>query len=445
VSILTPDFTTNPYWWDAAPPDRTAKDPLPDAVDVAIIGSGFCGLSGALELARAGVSVAVLEAGPLGIGASSRSGGMVSSGQKLVLTDVLKDFGEEGAARALEDSASTFSFLQSLIARENLDADLQICGRFFGAWTPKHFDTLQKHADLLTRRTGVHAHIIPRERQREEIGSDFYYGGMLVEEYGGVHPAKYNRALREAAKAAGAGLYAFAAVEGWDKVTGGLNVRTARGVVRAKHLMVATNGYTTAEALPWHRRRIIPVTAFIIATEELAPGVMDAIIPKRRMLSDTRKELSFFRPSPDGTRLLFGGRPDALHNDERSAAVGLHARMTAVFPQLKKVRISHSWRGNVCMTFDHLPHLGQEEGVHYALGCNGNGVALMTWMGQQTALNILGRQNRMPVFQDRPFPTAAAYRDKTWFLPFVSAGYHLRDLIDRPRAVLAERFSRPEI
>jgi gamma-glutamylputrescine oxidase len=440
--ILTPDFTTDPYWWDAASPDPTAMDELPDETDVAIIGSGFCGLSAALELARAGVRATVLEAGPLGIGASSRSGGMVSSGQKMVLTDVLKNFNEEETGRALEDSAATFSFLQELIGREKLDADLQISGRFFGAWTPQHFNTLERHAELLMRRTGVHTHIIPRSRQREEIGSDFYHGGMSVEEYGGVHPAKYNRALRQAAKAAGAGLHAFAAVQGWEKDKDGLVVRTARGTLRTRHLVVSTNGYTTADALPWFRRRLIPVTAFIVATEPLSKEMMDEVMPKRRMISDTRKELSFFRPSPDGTRVLFGGRPDALRNDERSAAIGLRARMVQIFPQLEKVRLSHAWRGNVSMTFDRLPHLGQQEGVHYALGCNGNGVALMSWMGQQTALNILGRQNRLPAFQDRPFPTAVGYRDRTWFLPLVSAGYHLRDFMDRPAAVLQERWSR---
>lgn len=435
---LTDDFTTDPYWWMAAPPDPTAKDPLPETTDVAIVGSGFCGLATALELARNGVKATVLEAGPLGIGASSRSGGMVSSGQKMVLTDVLKEFSEADKAHALEDSSETFEFLKTLVARENLDADLQLCGRFFGAWNRAHFKTLQKHAELLEKKTGVVTHIIPRERQREELGSDFYHGGMLVDDYGGIHPAKYNKALREAAKARGASLHAFAAVEGWQRKQDWIEVRTARGTLRAKHLVVATNGYTP-ETFGWFRRRVIPVTAFIIATEPLPEGMMDEIIPKRRMISDTRKELSFFRPSPDGTRVLFGGRPNAFHNDERSAAIGLRARMIQVLPQLAKVRISHSWRGNVCMTFDRLAHLGQEEGIHYALGCNGNGVALMSWLGQQTALNILGRQNRVPAFQDRPFPTAKGYAGRPWFLPFVSAGYHLRDFWDRPTAVLAER------
>ena len=215
-------------------------------------------------------------------------------------------------------------------------------------------------------------------------------------------------------------------------------------------MTILTPEFTTdpyrGDAAPPDRTATDPVPdetdVAIIATEKLSRGLMDDTMPKRRMISDTRKELSFFRSSPDGTRILFGGRPDALRNDERSAAVGLRARLVQVFPQLADVRISHAWRGNVCMTFDRLPYLGQEEGVHDALGCNGNGVALMSWMGQQTALNIFGRQNRLPAFQDRPFPTAMGYREKTWFLPSVSAGYHLRDVIDRPGAVLAERWSR---
>ena len=439
--IFANGFKTDPYWWEAAPPEDPGRDPLPDETDVAIVGSGFCGLAAALELARNGLSVAVLDSGPLGIGASSRSGGMVSSGQKLVLKDALKGFPPDQAAEALEDSKATFDFLQTLIAREQLDADLQISGRFFGAWTPAHYATLGQQAALLAERTGVRARMIPRARQREEIGSDFYHGGMLVEEYGGLHPSKYNAALRRAARRAGAGLHAFAGVEGWTPDGPWQRVRTARGTLRAKHVVVATNGCTSAN-LTWFRRRLIPVTAFIMATEPIEPRVMDEILPHRRMVSDTRKELSFYRPSPDGTRILFGGRPNAFGNDERSAAIGLHARMVQVWPQLRDVKLSHSWRGNVAMTFDRLPHLGQEDGIHYALGCNGNGVAMMSWLGHQTAERILGRRNRPSAFEDRPFPAPPLLRDNTWLLPLASAGYHLRDFLDRPGAVLAERRSR---
>ncbi len=112
-----PDFKAEPYWWDAAPPEDASGEALPERVDVLIVGSGFAGLSAALEAARAGVSVAVLDSGLLGGGASSRSGGMVSSGQKLVLTEVLRGLPAIKAQVALEDSKATFEFLPRAVGR----------------------------------------------------------------------------------------------------------------------------------------------------------------------------------------------------------------------------------------------------------------------------------------------------------------------------------------
>jgi gamma-glutamylputrescine oxidase len=185
-----PDFKAEPYWWDAAPPEDASGEALPERVDVLIVGSGFAGLSAALEAARAGVSVAVLDSGLLGGGASSRSGGMVSSGQKLVLTEVLRALPAIKAQAALEDSKATFEFLKDLIARERLDADLQLVGRFFGAFAPQHLQTLRCNAETLHRKTGVRIRVLSPAEQHEEVGSDYFHGGFVVEDYGGVHPAK---------------------------------------------------------------------------------------------------------------------------------------------------------------------------------------------------------------------------------------------------------------
>src|SRR5882672_9203123 len=172
-SIFTEDFQVKPYWWDAAPPEDASAEPLPETVDVAIVGSGWCGLTAAIELARAGLRTAVLDAGPLGFGASTRSGGMVSSGQKLVISGAYKVFGESNAERVFAESKGSFDFITGFIEREKLDADYQPCGRFFGAFTPGDFATLSRHAELLRERTHVTARLLPADRQREEIGSDF--------------------------------------------------------------------------------------------------------------------------------------------------------------------------------------------------------------------------------------------------------------------------------
>lgn len=434
-TIFAENFEVKPYWWDAAPPEDASAEPLPDEVDVAIVGSGYCGLAAAAELAAAGLRTAVLEAGPLGFGASSRSGGMVSSGQKLVITGAYKVFGEGNAERVFEESKASFEFITDYIERQRLDADYQHCGRFFGAFTPDAYRTLTRHADLLQQRTGVAARMVPAVRQREEIGSDFYHGGMVVEDYGGLHPAKYNRALRGLARQSGATLHSHARVTGTEPDGAGRVVLTARGRVRAREVMIATNGYTD-RAVPYLQRRIVPVASYIVATEPLPPEVMAEVLPHRRMMSDTRRELNYFRPSPDGTRLLFGCRPSFRDKDERTIARGIHRRMLQVFPQLAGRRLTHVWKGFVAMTFDKVPHMGTYEGVHYAMGCNGNGVAIATYLGHQTAQKILGRQNRPSIFDGRPFPSHPLYGGSPWLVPLASGYYHLRDMLDRPGAAL---------
>jgi len=385
--------------------------------------------------------VAVLDGGALGGGASSRSGGMVSSGQKLVLTEALKGLPAEKQVAALEDSKATFEFLKDLVAREKLDADLQLCGRFFGAFTPAHLATLHANAETLHRRTGVTIRILSRAEQRAEVGSDYFHGGFVVEDYGGVHPAKLNRALRGAARTAGAQLHSHARVLGTQRDGDGHLVRTERGEIRARHVLFATNGYTDG-ASAYAQKRVVPVMSYQIATEPLPPGMLDRLIPHRRMVTDSRKELTYTRPSPDGTRLLFGCRPRSIDAAPEDLALRMRARLLRIWPELAPIRLTHAWGGYVAMTADRIPHFAEQDGVMHALGCNGNGVALMTFLGWHAAQLILGRTNRRAFFADIPFPAVPEPAGRSWFVPLASAAYHLRDFAANPGEVIAERLGR---
>lgn len=422
-------FTTDPYWWDAAPPED-ARDPLPARADVVVVGSGYAGLSAAAELARNGTGVVVLDAEALGVGASTRSGGMVSSGQKMVMTNAVRGKARERVSELLTDSVASFEHIENLIAQENLDAGYHKCGRYFAAYVPKHFERLRRQGELLREMTGVTVHTIPRSEQHRITATDFYHGGIVVDDYGGLHPGLYARSLRDLARRCGAKLFSHAPVRGIARDAEGFAVTTGRGVIRAREVVVATNGYT-GKATPKLRKRIVPVYSYQIATEPLPRELMDAINPGRRMISDSQRELYYTRPSPDGTRVLFGSRPSFIEMDERAAAANLAARLEEVWPQLSTFRITHSWRGKVAMTFDKVAHMGQDDGVHYAVGCNGNGVALMTYLGHQTALKLLGKANKVCAFDTPDFPTEPYYAGRPWFLPIVSAWYHLRDGIDR--------------
>ncbi|MCC7282532.1 MAG: FAD-binding oxidoreductase [Acetobacteraceae bacterium] len=429
--LYTDDFSTTPWWWEAARPVPGPPEPLPAELEVAIIGGGYTGLSAALTMGRMGTRALVLDAEAIGFGASSRNGGMVSGGLKIAGTGLAKRFGEAAADRLVREAAGSFGFLEELIARERIDCAYARTGRFVGAWTRRHLAGMERRAAWLADITGGAVRILPPDRVREELGSDRYFGGMVVEAAGGLHPARYVLGLAEAARQAGAILRGGVRAGRIAREGDGFRVFTSRGNVRAQAVLCATNGYSLHGPNEWLARRLIPVGSYIIATEVLPPATMQRLFPNRRMVSDSRRVLNYFRPCPEGKRVLWGGRASFAPTSPAAAAPVLHRMMTDVFPELGAARISHSWTGNVAFTFDFLPHIGVEDGVHYAAGCQGSGVAMQTWLGHQVALKILGRANARSAFDGLAFPTMRFYSGDPWFLPAVGEWYRLQDRIDR--------------
>lgn len=431
ADIFAEGFKAAPYWWEAAEPE-TDLDPLPARADAVVIGSGYAGLNAATELARAGLDVVVIDGGRIGEGGSTRSGGMVSSGQKLVVGGAIKGIDPELFDRMIGDSISSFDYLQTLINEEGLDADLKITGRFFGAHAPSMVEPTHRNGRILAEKTGVTVHLYDRGNQRQVIGSDYYFGGMVVDEYGGLHPGKYHQALRRRARSAGVKLRSHAKAGPVRNTGGGLKlVPTARGDIIADHVVSATNGYTRKDGHPELARRVVPVKSYQIATEPLPADLIETLIPKGRMISDTRRDVIYTRPSPDGSRILFGSRPGFFEREDRDAAPAIYQRMTEIWPELKAYKITHAWSGFVAMTADKVAHMGHRDNSEFAAGCNGNGVALMSYLGYQTAQKILGRQNRPTAFDRERFAAVPLYSGNPWFVPFVAAWYRLQDWYER--------------
>ncbi len=432
--IFTKTFRPAPYWWDAAEPAQRGAT-LPGHVAAAVVGGGYAGLSAALTLRRLGHDVLVLDAERIGWGASSRNGGMVSGGLKVASTGLETAHGALGARRIVDAAAASFPFIEETIAREKIDCDYVRCGRFVPAWTQKHYDGLAARAEYLAQITGLPTRMLPREKQREALGSDHYHGGMLAEASGSLHPGKYARGLARAAEAAGAVLMDGVRVGGIARDGDGFRLQTSAGEVRADAVLVATNGYSLGadgtSAMPWLAKRMIPVGSYIIATEPLGTETIDRLFPGRRMISDTKRVLNYFRPSPDGTRVLWGGRASFGPTTPEAAAPVLHATMAEVFPELRGAKLTHAWTGNVAFTFDFLPHIGVQDGLHYAAGCQGSGVAMATWLGHQAGLKIAGAANEPFALDGLRFPTLPGYGGNPWFLPMVGGWYRLRDRLDR--------------
>lgn len=408
---------------------------MPAHTAVAIIGGGYAGLSAALTLRRLGHEVTVLDAERIGWGASSRNGGMVSGGLKVASGALASTYGPEGARRIAGAAAASFPFIEETIAREAIDCDYVRCGRFMPAWTPKHYAGLAERAEFLAEVTGLPTLLVPRARQHEAIGSDHYHGGLIADGAGSLHPGKYARGLAKAAEAAGARLLDGIRVTGAVPEGDGFRIGTSAGTFRADAVLMATNGYTRGadggSAMPWLAKRMIPVGSYIIATEPLEPGLIDRLFPGHRTISDTKRVLNYFRPSPDGTRVLWGGRASFGPTTPEAAAPVLHATMAEVFPELAQTRLTHAWTGNVAFTFDFLPHIGVEQGVHYAAGCQGSGVAMATWLGHQVALKMAGAGNSDFALDGLKVPTVPGYSGDPWFLPLVGGWYRLRDRLDR--------------
>ena len=430
--ILHRDFTPSPYWWEAYRPVAGELVEAPQSARVAIIGGGYAGLSTALELAKHGIDAVVLEAAELGFGASTRNGGAVSGGVNIGkgFTGRAPDIDPDRAGHLLSDAAAAFGLVDRLIGEEAIDCCWEKPGRFVGAWTKRHFAAQSGRVALLNAAAGSGAYMVPRGGQREEIASGFYHGGMVVERSGKLHPALYYKGLVEACRRRAVKVCAKAAVGRIARAGNAWRVGTSRGEITAGDVVIATNGYT-GDLTPALKRRIVPIASHIIATEELPPDLARSLIPKGRTLSDTRRVLCYYRMSPDGRRMVFGGRARFTAVEPLVSAPILYRYMTQRFPQLLGVKITHAWTGNTAFTLDALPHMGQSEGLHYCLGCNGSGIAMMTYLGWQTARKIARAGNYPCSFDTDDFPGHRFYSGNPWFLPAVGGWYRLRDRLDR--------------
>ena len=402
-------------------------------MDVAIIGAGFTGLAAARQLARSGASVVICERESAGWGASSRNGGQVLTGLKLDPATLLARFGETRARELFDVSLASMSSLESLLRDEAIDCEYDRTGHVQAAWKPAHFDAFRDEQQLLARVFNHPVTLVSRADQAAELGSAIYHGLLVDERSAALNPAKYVQGLVRAVVRAGATIHEHTAVVGLTRSAGNWIVQTARGEIRAADLLIATNGYTSA-VTPALQRRLVPIGSYIVVTEPLPEATARQLIPRRRMVFDSKNFLYYFRLTPD-RRLMFGGRAEFTQpspDSTRRAAAILQRGLATVFPELAATRIDYAWGGNVAFTRDQMPHAGRLDEAYYSAGYSGHGVAMATYLGGLMARRIAGERFDHPLL-DVPFPAiplAGLAGGRPWFLPLVGAYYRFRDWID---------------
>lgn len=425
---------TTPFWWEAAEPQHGERVFDKTSCSVLIIGSGYTGLSAAITLAEAGqTDIMVVDAMRIGEGASSRNGGQIGNAPKFTLAQATARFGENRAREIMEDYGSSMNFMVKRAKSLQDPIDLNLAGSVAAAHSRKDLAKLCAFRDSLAPQDREKYEILDETQIHSVLKTDIYRGAMVRHDQGTIHPAKYVRALANRARALGVRIFTGWRYKGARKNAEGHvafmeNVQNRTLVeIHAEKILLGLNGYVGPE-VKWLRQRTIPVQSYMIATEEMSFDLLERLIPNNRAVGDTKHILYYFRRSPDGKRILFGGRARFRNSTEEQGAAGLRAFMEHTFPETRGVKLSHGWLGNVCFAYDFCSHGGRmEDGIYYLSCCNGGGISNQTYLGHRVAEYMLGVPNSDRGTIGSHFPRIYFYNGNPWFLPLVGTWYRFQD------------------
>jgi gamma-glutamylputrescine oxidase len=419
----------NSYYAASTPPGPAAPSLAGETrADVCVVGGGFAGLSAAIELARRGYSVVVLEAERVGWGASGRNGGQAIVGHA---SDdaIYAQLGAADARRAWDVTVDGLHLQRERIAEFRIDCD------FVPGYLSLAVNAPKAHALRRWQEASERAYGYPHWRWIEHgdigdwIASPRFYAGLHDALSGHLHPLKYCLGLAAAARAAGVRIFEHSRATAIARGAQPL-VSTAAGAVRCDFVVLAGNVYLGG-LVPALAARIMPVGTYIVATEPLPNGMAEALIRDRAAVCDTNFVLDYFRLSRDD-RLLFGGRVSYSTLTPPNLAQSMKARMRKVFPQLAAdIAIDHAWGGFVDITMNRAPDFGRvEPNIFYLQGFSGHGVALTGMAGKLVAEAIVGQAERFDLYarlRHRAFPGGRMLRTPALVLGMLY--YRLRDLL----------------
>jgi gamma-glutamylputrescine oxidase len=393
--------------------------------DVAIIGAGFTGISAALDLAKAGLRVVVLEANHIGSGASGRNGGLACSGWRQDQAWFENRLGKDDALKFWQLAQDAKADLVARMKDLAIDADWHQ-GQIFAAHTPAMMRALDNDAQHMARH---YEYDTPKRLDRDAaasaLGTCVYYGGWRDPTAGHLHPLKLLYGLAKSARAAGAIFHENTRAQAVQQFGNKRVVITKNGRVSADHVLLCGDGYldgidSDVEA------RVLPIGSFVLATAPLEPE--QSILQQNDSAMDTRFVVNYWRKSADN-RLIFGGGEKYTPGWPDDVAKFVQANMLKIYPQLASTKITHAWGGALGITPTRLPYLRQlGPGLLSASGYSGQGVVLAPYFGRILAQVVLGQMKHYDLVSRLPVPHFPGGRALRWpLLTAAMSWYAVRD------------------
>ncbi|WP_338648830.1 FAD-binding oxidoreductase [Pseudomonas sp. ML2-2023-3] len=394
--------------------------------DVCVIGAGYTGLSSALFLAEAGYSVTVLEAAKVGFGASGRNGGQLVNSYSRDVDVIEARYGDKTAEVLGSMIFEGADIIRQRIQHYDIQCDYRP-GGIFAALNKKQLKGLTEQKNSWERYGNQNLTLLDAHDIKREVGCDNYVGGLLDMQGGHIHPL--NLALGEASAIIGLGGKIFeqsAAVE----ITYGepITVRTAKGVVRAKYLLIAGNAYLPQNLDSRVTSKSMPCGSQIVVTEPLAENVARSLITHNYCVEDCNYLLDYYRLTADN-RLLYGGGVVYGAREPDDIEQLIRPKILKTFPQLKDVKIDYRWTGNFLLTMSRMPQFGRiEKNAYYMQGYSGHGVTCSHLAGKLISEMIRGDAERFDAFASLPHMPMLGGR--TFQVPLTAMGaayYAMRD------------------
>ena len=394
--------------------------------DVCVIGAGYTGLSSALFLAEAGYSVTVLEAAQVGFGASGRNGGQLVNSYSRDVDVIEARYGEKTARVLGSMMFEGADIIRQRIGRYDIQCDYRP-GGIFAALNKKQLKALAEQKSSWEAYGNQNLTMLDAADIKREVGCANYVGGLLDLQGGHIHPL--NLALGEASAFIGLGGKIFeqsAAVE----ITYGepITVRTARGVVRAKYLLIAGNAYLAQNFDNRVTAKSMPCGSQIAVTEPLPEDVARSLIANNYCVEDCNYLLDYYRLTADN-RLLYGGGVVYGAREPDDIEQLIKPKILKTFPQLKDVKIDYRWTGNFLLTMSRMPQFGRiEKNAYYMQGYSGHGVTCSHLAGKLISEMIRGDAERFDAFASLPHMPMIGGR--TFQAPLTAMGaayYAMRD------------------